>query len=86
MAVLRILCQAGDSAVEWDLARAKRGDPESLAAIREAERIFAEQRRRGAVAFAVRDSDPAERLDAFDPTVEQIVVVPRIVGGSHGSC
>jgi hypothetical protein len=81
MAVLRVLCRAGDSAVEWDFARAERGDPDGAAAVRAAERIFAEQRRRGAVAFAVRDSGPAERLDAFDPTVERIVVVPRIVGG-----
>ena len=84
MAVLRILCQAGDTAVEWDLARAQHGDPDSLAAVREAERIFAEQRRRGAVAFAVHPDRPADRLDQFDPAADQIVVVPRIVGGCDG--
>jgi hypothetical protein len=84
MAVLRILCQAGDSAVEWDLARAQRGDPESIAAVQEAERIFAEQRRRGAVAFSVRTDGPADRLDEFDPAVERIIVVPRITGGAAG--
>jgi hypothetical protein len=57
------------------------GDPEALAAVREAERIFEEQRSRGATAFKVEPDKPAQRLDTFDRTAEQIIVVPRVAGG-----
>jgi hypothetical protein len=29
----------------------------------------------------IRVGRPAERVDAFDPAAEQIVVVPRVAGG-----
>jgi len=81
MAVMRILSARGDTAVEWDAARAAVADPEALAAVREAERVFNEQKARGATAFKVSPGTPAERLDVFDPQVEQIIVVPRVAGG-----
>jgi hypothetical protein len=52
-----------------------------VADVQEAERIFAQQRAKGAVAFKVRPGRPAERLDHFDPEAEQVVMVPRIAGG-----
>ena len=52
-----------------------------ISAVREAERIFSEQRARGATAFKVLPGQPAERVDEFDPLVEQIIVVPRVAGG-----
>jgi len=67
--------------VEWDEKRLEVGDPEALAAVREAERIFEEQRARGATAFKVAPDRPAERMDRFDPKAEQIVIVPRVAGG-----
>jgi hypothetical protein len=81
MAILRVLCAKGDTAVEWDGRKLEAGDAEALAAVREAERIFLEQRARGATAFKIATDRPAERLDEFDPKAEQIVVVPRVSGG-----
>lgn len=81
MAKLRILSHQGDTTVEWDTERAAVGDPEALEAIREAERIFEEQKAKGATAFKVAPGKPAEKVEKFDQTAEQIVMVPRIAGG-----
>ncbi len=81
MGILRVMTFDGDKSVRWDRHRASAGDPEALAAVAEAERIFAAARARGAVAFRVAAGQPAERIDSFDPEAEQIVVVPRVVGG-----
>jgi hypothetical protein len=81
MAVLRILSKQGDTKYEWDVARVQQGDAEAVAAIREAERIFAQQRARGATAFRVWPGRAAERLDSFDPQAEHVLMVPRIAGG-----
>jgi hypothetical protein len=81
MAVLRVLSKLGDTKYEWDVARAQEGDVESVAAVREAERIFAHHRARGATAFKVWPGRQAERLDSFDPKAEQVVIVPRVAGG-----
>jgi hypothetical protein len=81
MAILRVLSARGDTAVEWDQERVAAGDPEALAAVREAERIFEEQRARGATAFKVTPDSPAQRTDQFDRTAEQIILVPRVAGG-----
>ena len=46
-----------------------------------AERLFRENRARGATAFRVKDGEPGERIEEFDPTDKQIIMVPRIAGG-----
>jgi hypothetical protein len=79
--VLRVLSNKGDTAVKWNPARVASGDPEAIAAVREAERIFAEQRANGATAVDARPGQPAKRLDTFDPQVDVIVVMPRVIGG-----
>jgi hypothetical protein len=81
MAKMRVLSARGDTIVEWDGRKVETGDAEALAAVREAERIFGEQRARGATAFKVAPDRPAERINEFDRTAEQIVVVPRVAGG-----
>ena len=81
MGMLRIMSRRGDERVLWDQQKAEIGDVEATAAVREAERIFQEERARGATAFKVESGKPAERIERFDPTVEQIVMVPRVVGG-----
>jgi hypothetical protein len=81
MAKMRVLSARGDTVLEWDGRKVETQDAEALAAVREAERIFDEQRARGATAFRVAPGRPAERIDEFDPQAEQIVVVPRVAGG-----
>lgn len=81
MAKLRVLSSRGDTVVEWDEHKVEVGDPDALAAVREAERIFEEQRARGATAFVVTPNQPAVRIDKFDPLAEQVVIVPRVAGG-----
>jgi len=81
MGVLRVMSRRGDDHVRWDSARVSAGDPEAVAAVREAERIFNEQRSRGATAFIVEKDRPPTRTRQFDPTAERIVMIPRLVGG-----
>ncbi|HZK66176.1 MAG TPA: hypothetical protein VFD42_01350 [Chloroflexota bacterium] len=81
MATLRVLSVAGDRAVSWDKKGAETGDAEAQAAVREAERIFEEERRRGATAFRLLPGRPATRVDSFDPEADQIIMVPRVQGG-----
>lgn len=81
MGMLRVLSRRGDDRVDWDAGLVATGDPEAAMAVREAERIFAAERAKGATAFKVEKAHGATRLDQFDPAVEQIVLVPRVVGG-----
>ncbi len=81
MGKLRVLSVMGDRTVEWDEKQAETGDPEALAAVQEAERIFEEQCRRGATAFRVQPDAPARKLDRLDPKADQIVMVPPVRGG-----
>jgi DNA invertase Pin-like site-specific DNA recombinase len=79
--MLRVMSRRGDDRVTWDSQKAALNDMDALAAVREAERIFNEERSRGATAFKVQPGKPIERIEAFDRTAEQIVMVPRVVGG-----
>jgi hypothetical protein len=81
MSMLRIMSRRGDERIVWDPGKVEAKDPEAVAAIREAERIFNEERARGATAFKVGSDKPVERIEKFDRTAEQIVMVPRVVGG-----
>jgi hypothetical protein len=75
------MSRRGDDTAVWDAQQVELGDPEALAAVHEAERIFAEQRRRGATAIKVTPGERPVRIDQFDPAAEQIVMIPRVVGG-----
>jgi hypothetical protein len=81
MGMLRVISRRGDDRVQWNEQDAQTGDPEAIAAIREAERIFAQERAKGATAFRVDTGKPAQRIEQFDPQAEQIILVPRVVGG-----
>ncbi|HEV2238101.1 MAG TPA: hypothetical protein VGR57_15680 [Ktedonobacterales bacterium] len=81
MSMLRVMSRRGDDRITWDVRQVEAGDAEAVAAVREAERIFAEQRARGATAFRVDAGQAPVRMDEFDRTAEQIVLVPRVVGG-----
>jgi hypothetical protein len=82
MAILRVLSWRGDTRVTYDVEKAAAGDQEHLAAVEEAEQIFRDERARGATAFRVDVGDNAVRIDEFDATADQIVMVPRIAGGA----
>lgn len=79
--MLRVMSRRGDDRVTWDQQKVLEGDAEAIAAVREAERIFAQERAKGATAFCVVQGKPIERIEKFDATAEQIVMVPRVVGG-----
>ena len=81
MGMLRVMSRRGDDRITWDAEKVVAGDQEAAAAIREAERIFAQERAKGATAFRINPGKPAERIEQFDRTAEQIVLVPRVVGG-----
>jgi hypothetical protein len=81
ISTLRVLNGRGDTSIHWDRERVADGDPEALAAVAEAERIFARARSTGAVAFKVAPGRPAERIDRFDPEADEVLVVPPMVGG-----
>ncbi|MHB1005088.1 MAG: hypothetical protein ACYC3S_05530 [Chloroflexota bacterium] len=81
MRKLRVLTSQGDKMVAWEENKIAVGDPEAVAAVEEAERIFKEQMLKGGAAFKVETGKTAERIDRFDPEAEQIVIVPRIAGG-----
>jgi len=79
--MLRVMSRRGDDRIIWNSQKVEKRDPEALEAIREAERIFHEERRKSATAFKVEPGKRAELLEHFDRTAEQIVLVPRVVGG-----
>ena len=81
MANLRVMSWRGDTKISYDVRKAETGDADQVAAVEEAERIFREERSRGATAFRVDADEAATRIDHFDRTAEQIVMVPRIAGG-----
>ncbi len=84
MGILRVMSRRGDERVLWDQQKAEAGDREAAAAVREAERIYQAERARGATAFKVKSGKPVERIEQFDHTAEQIVMVPRVIGGQEG--
>jgi len=81
MGMLRVISKQGDDRVQWNAQDAQADDAEAIAAIREAERIFAHERARGATAFRVEAGKHAERIEKFDPQAEQIILVPQVIGG-----
>jgi hypothetical protein len=79
--MLRIMSRRGDDRVTWDEQKRLAGDADAIGAVREAERIFAQERAKGATAFRISPGRPSERIEQFDQTAEQIVLVPRVIGG-----
>jgi hypothetical protein len=81
MGMLRVMSRRGDDRVAWDVKKAEVGELDAVAAVKEAERIFAAERARGATAFKVEAGKAPVRIDQFDKTAEEIIMVPRVVGG-----
>jgi hypothetical protein len=81
MGLLRVLSPHGDDRHSWDQTAVMTGDLDAEAAVREAERIFEQQRAQGALAVRVTPGLAPTRIDQFDPEAEQILVLPRVGGG-----
>lgn len=81
MGMLRLISKRGDDRLLWSVEEALAGDAQAQAALQEAEQIFAKERAKGATAFRVEPGQPIERVEQFDPQAQQIVMVPRVVGG-----
>lgn len=82
MGTLRIMSRQGDTPVTWDAAAVRAGDLDAVAAVEEAERIFATARANGATAFVVRGAGQAPvRIDLLDREAQEIILVPRVIGG-----
>ncbi|HEX4202868.1 MAG TPA: hypothetical protein VHZ51_01430 [Ktedonobacteraceae bacterium] len=79
--MLRVMSRRGDDRIMWDGQKIQSGDAEAISAVKEAERIFAQERAKGATAFRTVPGKSIERIEQFDPTADQIVMVPRVVGG-----
>jgi len=79
--MIRVLSRRGDDRKFWDSKKAQEGELSAIAAVAEAVRIFELEKARGATAFKVEEGKPTQRIDMFDPTAEQIVIVPKVVGG-----
>jgi hypothetical protein len=78
---LRVMSRRGDEVIMWDEQKVQVGDHAARAAVRDAERIFAQERAKGATAFRVEPGMPAQRIEQFDRAAPSIIVVPRVVGG-----
>jgi hypothetical protein len=82
MGSLSILNANGDTTIRWDERALAAGDSEALAAVTEAERLFAEARAAGGEAFRVQAGSLAQRVTTLEPSAgDEILVVPRMVGG-----
>jgi hypothetical protein len=79
---LQVLGRDGHRELLWDPEQVEAEDPEALAVIAEAERIVAEALAHGQAVLVVDAPDqPAKRLERFDQTAPQTVIVPRLAGG-----
>jgi hypothetical protein len=76
-----VLSRRGDDQVTWEARSTLTADSEAEAAVQEAERIFRQQQKRGATAFRVESGKSPVRIDSFDRTAEEIIMIPRVVGG-----
>lgn len=72
--VMNIMDDTGHRQLNWNMANAKE--------IAAAQKTFDRLVRQGHAAFGARHSaDPKQALASFDPTMEEVIMVPRIVGG-----
>lgn len=74
MSTLNILDQSGHRQLSWHASNAKE--------VEAAQKTFDRLIRHGYAGFGAMDGSASKRsILAFDPAMEEIVMVPRIVGG-----
>lgn len=71
---MRVLDTSGDLKIIWSSDK-----PEEVQHARD---TFKKMLAKGYSAFSVKkNGDPGQRLDSFNPDIEAMILVPRIVGG-----
>jgi hypothetical protein len=71
---MNIMDESGHRQMNWSMSNAKE--------IAAAQKTFDRLVKQGYAAFGAPDSvAPKQTMTAFDPTMEEVVMVPRIVGG-----
>jgi hypothetical protein len=71
---MKILDSSGHRQVEWNMS-----DSKEIAA---AQKTFDRLIKQGYAGFgSMKGSDAKQAVTAFDPTMEELVMVPRIIGG-----
>ncbi|MES2756675.1 MAG: hypothetical protein V4693_04810 [Pseudomonadota bacterium] len=71
---MNIMDDSGHRQMTWSMSNAKE--------IAAAQKTFDRLAKQGYAAFgATRRTDAKRAITAFDPTLEEVVMVPRIVGG-----
>lgn len=86
MSKLIVLRSKGYEEIEWDPGAAEAGETEAVEAAEKARTAMEDEQSRGGAAFEV--SGPgrrAQRLETFDPTAEQIVVLPAELATAEGA-
>jgi hypothetical protein len=79
---LQILGRDGHRELVWEMEKVEAEEPEALAVIAEAEQIVAAALARGQAVLVVEAPDqPAKRIERFDQSAPQTVIVPRLAGG-----
>ena len=86
MGMLRVMSRRGDDRITWDEQKVLAGDPETAAAIREAERIFAQERAKGATAFRINPGKPAERIEQIVQALAVFSNCNAIMKGRQNLC
>jgi hypothetical protein len=81
MGSVRVLSRRGDDRIAWDMEGVTAGDAVESAAAHEAERILYEQRARGATAPLIEQDRVPVRIDHFDASAKQVLILPRVVRG-----
>ncbi|MFO8035937.1 MAG: universal stress protein [Anaerolineales bacterium] len=77
MSKLIVLRLEDHQEIEWDPAGVEAGEPEALATVEKAQDVMEEEQTKGGTAFLVGGpGQPAKRITDFDPTADQIVVLP----------
>lgn len=71
---MNIMDNSGHRQVHWDMSNSKE--------IAAAQKTFDRLVKQGYAAFgSAKSAEPKQAIAAFDPTMEEVVMVPRIVGG-----
>lgn len=71
---MRVLDESGDLKIMWDSDKSDE--------VKHARDTFDKMKAKGYSAFSVKKSgEPGRTLSEFDPDIEAMILVPRIVGG-----